>query len=460
MKVEIYPIFESRFPLGPCHIRRALRVCDTFDTAPSRLLPYTVDLTFKGLRGHFRPFKNRFSKPTTAAAVTASSLLAKELWDEILDCLAQCPSALLATALVCRAFVGRSQMLLFRSTHIARPPFPVAANQLANILTRSPHLINYIYELWIGRCDAETLAPIVHLPWSRLSAIHFARHHTEERLAVDQITAFVSLPTLHQLSFYSAWDQHDLHTILASCNRGIINVGFWVFDPPTPYDPPLANNSSHLRITHLDLSVGFNIFDFVVHAASPLDLSHLTHLKWNCSAQDPRFYQFLRTASRTIQSLEIWGTVAEHAVVSVDFGSWPALSHITVYSTTALLVKAIACARTLRTIRFVFLPEARGQLPNLEAALLAADMPALQRVELQVFWPSKHRDTSSIAQWKSVIKTKVFRTEAVEEPPDLSRTELMAMVEKKMPQLMERGILHIWIDEPWSWNTHLFREYV
>ncbi|KAJ6538061.1 hypothetical protein B0H19DRAFT_1382637 [Mycena capillaripes] len=391
-----------------------------------------MDLTFKGLRGHFRSFRNRLSKPTTAA-VTAYTLLIQELWDEILDYLARCPSALLATALVCRAFVVRSQMLLFRSIHIAHSPFPVAANQLVNILTRSPHLIDYICELWIGSCDAETLAPIVNLPWSRLSAIHFARHHTEERLAVDQITAFVSLPTLHQLSFRSAWDQNDIHTILASCNRGIFNVGFWVFPPPTLYDPPLTSNSPRLRITHLDMTIGSNISDFILHSASPLDLSHLTHLKY--SSVDMRLCQVLHTASRTIQSLEIWGAAAEQVVEFVDFGSWPALSHITLYSTTALLLGGAL--------------ERRGRSS-------CGGMPALQRVELQVYGLDDYYDTSTIAQWKSVIKTKVFKTEAVEEPPIRSHTELMAMVERKMPQLMERGILHIWRDEQWSSNTRLF----
>ncbi|KAJ6538021.1 hypothetical protein B0H19DRAFT_376696 [Mycena capillaripes] len=410
-----------------------------------------MDLTFKGLRGHFRPSKNRFSKSTTAA-VTAFTLLAQELWDEILDCLAQCPSALLASALVCRAFVGRAQMLLFRSIYIAtsyETVRSIAAKQLAKILTRSPHLVHYICELSIGRCDAETLAPILHLPWSHLSAIHFARGHKEKTpLAVDLITAFVSLPTLHQVFFYRNWDQNDLHTILASCNRGIFNVGFWLFDPPSPYNPPLANNSPRLRITHLELPISSSISDFIVHSASPLDLSHLTHLKYDCSSLDVRLYQVLRTASRTIQSLEFWSAEQIVDPESLDFGSLPALSHITLWSATAPLVKAIARAKTLRTICFyIFLPKDAMELPNVEAILVAADMPALQRVELQVYGPSKYRNKSTIAQWTSVVKTKVFRAEAVEKPSVHGSTELVALVEEKMPQLTERGILDIRVGE-------------
>ncbi|KAJ6538011.1 hypothetical protein B0H19DRAFT_1270388 [Mycena capillaripes] len=398
-------------------------------------------------------------------------------------------------------------MLLFRSIQIACPYDTVpsiTANQLAKTLAHSPHLVDYICELWIGRCDAETLTTIVHLPWSRLSTIHFLRGHKKEKtLAVDLITAFVSLPTLHQLSFYRAWDQNDLHTILASCNRGIFNIGFCVFDPPTPYDPPLPSNSGkvkvtplppfdalccrgrqwggnainhlvggvnrggsggvtwrhlaslaslspspsnspRLRITHLDLSIGSKIFDFVVHSASPLDLSHLTHLKYGCWSPDAGLPQVLHIASRTIQSLEFWG--AGPVVESLDFGSMPALSHITLWSMTAPLVEAIARARTLRTIRFyVSLPEDALQLLNIEAVISAADMPALQRVELRVYGPYKYCDTSTIAQWTSVIKTKVFRAEAVEEPSVLRGTELTKMIGEKMPQLMDRGILFIQI---------------
>ncbi|KAJ6538015.1 hypothetical protein B0H19DRAFT_1270392 [Mycena capillaripes] len=407
-----------------------------------------MDLTFKSVRRRFGPFKNRFSRsPTTA--VTPSSLLVQELWDEILDCLAHYPSALLASALVCRAFVGRAQMLLFRSIHISTETVrSIAAKQLAKILTRSPHLVHYICELSIGRCDAETLAPIVYLPWSHLSAIHFVRGHKEKTLAVDLITAFVSLPTLHQLSFYRNWDQNDLHTFLASCNRGIFSVGFWLFDPPTLYNPPLANNSPRLRITYLELPISSSISDFIVHSVSPLDLSHLTHLKYDCSSLDTRLYQILQTASRTIQNLEFWSAEELVDPESLELGSLPALSHITLWGATAPLVKAIARAKTLRTICFyVFLPKDAMELPNVEAILLSADMPALQRVELQVYWPSEHRDSSTIAQWTSVFKSKVFRAEAVEEPPVHGSTEWVALVEEKMPQLMERGILDIRVGE-------------
>ncbi|KAJ6538053.1 hypothetical protein B0H19DRAFT_1270425 [Mycena capillaripes] len=430
-----------------------------------------MDLTFKGLRRRFRPLKNQLSKPTavavtaytlpttmavtahtlpTTAAVTAYTLLPQELWDEILDCLAQCPSALLASALVCRALVGRAQMLLFRSIYIATPyetAPSIEAKQLAKILTRSPHLVAYICELSIGRCDEETLAPIVHLPWSHLSGIQFARGQKKEKtLAVDLITAFVSLPTIHQLSFRGAWDKSDVHTILASCNRGIFKVNLWMSDPPTPYGPPLANNSPRLRITHLDLCVDSSISDFIVHSASPLDLSHLTHLKYYRSSPDAGLDQVLHIASRTIQSLEFW--CMRPVMESLDLGSLPALSHITLCRAKALYVEAIARARTLRTIFFyIFLPEDTMELPDVEAILLAADMPALQKVELQVYGPYKYRDPSIIVPWTSVAKWRVFRAEAAEEPSVHSSTELMALVKEKMPRLMERGILDIHVGE-------------
>ncbi|KAJ7311685.1 hypothetical protein DFH08DRAFT_449361 [Mycena albidolilacea] len=241
----------------------------------------------------------------------ASSLVVQELWDAIIDYLHDSPKDLLSSALVCRAFVHRAQIHLFHSIVIAsdRDPGAVPAIQLSSILAHSPHLIRYICDLTIGQCDTETLAPIVEVAWSHISAI--ALVHLDDSLApaLDLIGILVSLPSLRKITFQSnAWEAAHLHAVLANCNPSVHSLAFHSCSPEMTDTLPDVNSrlilSTRPTVTHLDLFFADTDPDFLLTAACPVDLSQLTHVKFGwCSGTG--LSSFLVVFAQTIQSIDV-----------------------------------------------------------------------------------------------------------------------------------------------------------
>ncbi|KAF7341373.1 hypothetical protein MVEN_01873800 [Mycena venus] len=344
----------------------------------------------------------------------ASNLLVQELWDEVLDHLCNSRKDLLSSALVCRAFVGRAQMHLFRSIIIAslRHQTTLSAAQLAEIISRSPHLIDYISELYVGRCDVETLTPLVHILWSRVSAISLAHSDEGQVPALDLIGTLVSLPTLRKISFHSnAWEADHLRAVLAGCNPCVISLAFHTCSPellppntentlaPPPYGSP------RLNITHLELFFADTIPEFLGDAACPIDLSRVAHIKFGWST-GVGLYPLLYGFGDSIESLDV--DAGDPGLESLDFGSLSALSHLTVRGHGLSLQRAMELSResNLRSICYR-MATWRGTtgligLQNIQSSILSAKMPKLQRVEVMVVVDEYNKYTT--AQWTSRIE--------------------------------------------------------
>ncbi|KAJ6454371.1 hypothetical protein C8R45DRAFT_601828 [Mycena sanguinolenta] len=359
--------------------------------------------------------------------MAASSWLVQELWDEIIDYLHDSRPALLSCALVCRALVVRAQTQLFRSIVIAshRHSTTISATELAEILSSSPHLTDYVCDLYIGRCDAATLMPIVGIAWSRISAISFA-HTSEEPVApaLDQVSNLVSLPTLRKVSFYSnAWTADHLRVVLTNCNPDVSALAFHSCSPemldPSIDDNPSTKRSHLPRITHLDLFFADTVPDFLINAACPLDLSGLQHVKVGFSGETS-LHPFLYTFGHTIQSLDI--DAADHGLDSLDLGSIPALSHLIVRGEGSAVQHVMERSRESNVHTVCHLLGAwRGTgcspiLQKFQSSILSANMPRLRRVEVKVILQfNKH----SYAEWESLIRDSM---------PQLSKSRILAII--------------------------------
>ncbi|KAF8191007.1 hypothetical protein K438DRAFT_1970754 [Mycena galopus ATCC 62051] len=344
--------------------------------------------------------------------MAASGLLVQELWDEIVDCLHDSRTDLLASALVCRAFVARAQMHLFRSIVIAshRHQTTVSGTQLLEILSSSPHLIDYIYDLYIGRCDPATLTPIVQIAWSRISTISLVHSDDEQaEPALELIWSLASLSTLQKIAFYSnGWTADHLRTVLTDCNPGVSNLAFHTCSPeisPSICDNPTEKLTPSPTITHLELFFADTIPDFLMDPACPLDLSHLHHVKFGWST-GTALHSFLYAHGHTIQSLDV--DSADHSLDTLDLGSLPALAHIEVRGAGSSLQHFMERSResNVHTICYrLGAWQGKAGLPNLqtlESSVLAANMPRLRRVEVKVIMDSYNKYTH--AEWIPLIQ--------------------------------------------------------
>ncbi|KAJ6562072.1 hypothetical protein B0H19DRAFT_92520 [Mycena capillaripes] len=360
------------------------------------------------------------------------SLSIQETWDEILDHLHDSPKDLKSSALVCHAFVSRTQMHLFRSMKVDCERSPpqwhrshshhqvMSAARLAQLLSHSPHLIGHIRELYIGQCNVHTLDAMAQIAWSRLhTIIFFGNENYHQTDVIALIGSLVSLPTVRKLSFHSMfWQSAHLHAVLGRCNSGVHSLIFErCYLPNTPYDIPPTTNPHRPIITSLVLFCVEG--DFLNHSALPVDLSRLTHVTLHRN-NIPELDTLLYTCRNTLQSLDFNGS--ERYVPSLDFGSFPALSCLRLGGVGKRLQQAIERSGTNTTIhtisyRLLWIGW-EGNLRQLESIISAAKMPALRRVEIEIVASSRGQGPQTDGDW-------------------------VRGVEETMPQLAERGILTI-----------------
>ncbi|KAJ7827390.1 hypothetical protein B0H13DRAFT_2439541 [Mycena leptocephala] len=365
----------------------------------------------------------------------------QETWDAILDHLHDSTTDLKSSAVVCRAFVSRTQMHLFHSVkvdgersrpwHSSRPNSrchqTMSATRLAELLSHSPHLICYVRDLYIGNCHIQTLAAMLQIPWSRLHVIFFVGNQLQDSQKPEVLAligSLVSLPTVRKLAFHSMfWESAHLHTILSRCNTEVHSLTFEsCYLPTTPPNVPAATPNSHLPlITSLVL---FSVEgDFLNYSALPVDSSRLAHVTIHQNTI-PALETLLYTCRNTIQSLELNGSEPESYVAALDFGAFPALDRIILGGVGTPLQHALERSWTsnVETVSYRLLWVGwQGNLRQLESILCEAEakMPKLRRVDITIIASmGTGRGPQTDAEWRGAI-------------------------EERMPQLAKRGILRV-----------------
>ncbi|KAJ6550099.1 hypothetical protein B0H19DRAFT_1160361 [Mycena capillaripes] len=341
--------------------------------------------------------------------------LAQEIWDEILDYL-NTGRDLKSSALVCRSFVSRAQMHLFHSIRLERPTTPEtrSAGRLAELLSRSPHLIYHIRNLYIGFCDVETLIAMVQISWSGLLSISFARLYCKPRedeqrtQLIDLTSTLASIPTLRNVYFHSSlWEADALCAVLGGCNIEVSRMGFYgafIGAPvlyPTSGTKPRMPQSTQPRpaIASIDVFAVQTIPYFLLDA---LDLSRLAHVKFGRYATSG-IDVLLHHCRHTIQSLDFDGSVGEKVL---DLASFPALSHVTLVGVGRGVQEVLerSGASNVRTIchRITSIDVQSGLLQGLESVVLSANLPALRQVEMHIIMLRGSASFSN-AEWRSHI---------------------------------------------------------
>ncbi|KAJ7935875.1 hypothetical protein B0H13DRAFT_2304364 [Mycena leptocephala] len=187
--------------------------------------------------------------------------------------------------------------------------------------------------------------------------------------------------------------------------------------------------STRLHIALLDLSTlsmppdPSTVCNLLLDPACPADVSYLTHIKlWRIlpDSTDLGPFSIIRHVRRTMGTLEFDGS--DPGVESLDFGSFPALTH----------------PSSISTICYdFFASHEMTDLAALEACILAANMPVLE-VSIWVRKPIRGSDIASF------VKNVFRRSEPPAVPhPMYSQAEWTALIEEKMPGIVGRGILKI-----------------
>ncbi|KAJ6506946.1 hypothetical protein C8R45DRAFT_1090600 [Mycena sanguinolenta] len=347
-----------------------------------------------------------------------TSSLMPELWDLILDHL-ESSRDLGSSALVCSALVHPAQTRLFRTIHLKTTAL---AERLAGLFADSPQLIDHVRTLRLAACDANALTPIALVPWSKVSTISFAHtfHNGEEWPHSSAIGTLVSLPTLRTISFYGMrWHLSPLRHVLARVSPTVCNLSVIycvLYDLlPDPGDPLMSRHAKRPVITSLDLSSVWTIPLLLVDA---FDFSRLAHFKFrfrSCAG----IGALLHASKLTIESLDFSGS--DDDVRSLDLSSFPSLSHLTLQGVGPPLRQAVENSGTinLRTI-FYPLPWRSGMdsVKELETIVLAAKMPMLRRVRVEV-------------------------SALLDAPDDLQTFDWVGDIKSMMPDLEKRGILDV-----------------
>ncbi|KAJ6524904.1 hypothetical protein DFH09DRAFT_1189192 [Mycena vulgaris] len=349
--------------------------------------------------------------------MVGSSMDIQEIWDEILDHV-HSRKDLKSSALVCRAFVSRTQMHLFHSiTILPHLTTPGTANpsRVVGLLSSSPHLVDYVRDLYMDGCDAEILGRIAQIAWSRLRSITFAQSkYWRGTLPLVSIYHLVSLPTLRKISFHFfnfetlTTDPNFLRTLLGNCRAGICDLRFSACYLPDRETPLVQSDSLRPRITSLhfdDTSIPIN------YLMDAVDLSCLAHATIGSYSG---LGALLRECKYTIKSLEL----ISGRLQKLDLGSLPILSHITLrhFSDGVQRVFRDSSRSNIRTICcYVLWKEWTRVLPTLDSLISVTKMPLLQRVEVQILLVGYHLPFTA-EEWR-------------------------AHAEKLMPTLAERGML-------------------
>ncbi|KAJ6559356.1 hypothetical protein DFH09DRAFT_1279587, partial [Mycena vulgaris] len=310
--------------------------------------------------------------------MVGSSMDIQEVWDEILDHV-HSRKDLKSSALVCRACVSRTQMHLFHSITILPHLTTIGTanpSRVVGLLSSSPHLVDYVRDLYMDGCDAEILG--------RLRSITFAQsQYWRETLPLVSIYDLVSLPTLRKISFHFfnfetlTTDPNFLRTLLGNCHPEICDLKFSMCYLPDRETPWVESDSLRPRITSLhfdDTSIPINYLKDAVDLSCP---AHATIGSYSGLGT------LLRECKYTIKSLEL----ISGRLQKLDLGSLPILSHITLrhFSDGVQRVFRDSSRSNIRTICcYVSWKEWTRVLPTLDSLISVTKMPLLQRVEVQI----------------------------------------------------------------------------
>ncbi|KAJ7604461.1 hypothetical protein FB45DRAFT_1043703 [Roridomyces roridus] len=379
----------------------------------------------------------------------AHDLLPKEMWDKIINLVPRGRhlSHFKSIALTTRVFVPAAQRILFRSIAIGECEYedmrscalkPLSSDQLVElveILGHSTHLISYIHELKIWKCDDEALAPV-------------AKYEIPPHL----ITLLV-LSSLRELDL-GFWAPSNFAEIIECCNPAVSSLmltGMRIRHQLPPLHGANLPPRRPLMITHLGLSI-MNLSNAVLlpeifHPESQIDVSCLTHLALGLSTLEIPF--------------EIWNYMWEAGddeficdLLKLD--GFPCLTHISIRGvSTALCTEIIgALGPTIQTITYLDFYPTRivSRLRALESSLLAATLPALHTVRIRC----RLRDMTDAREGKVDWGSILVREELGDVPPETEAgvAQWRSIVKDRMPRLVERGMLVLdfgYVDPEWAW---------
>ncbi|KAJ7460032.1 hypothetical protein B0H11DRAFT_2058563 [Mycena galericulata] len=225
--------------------------------------------------------------------MASSTLLAQEIWDEIVDHLAgdrfdeaMHMADLQSASLICRSSVLRAQSHIFRCVSVRIKPQAAArvfAERLLNLMTASPHLIQLVKGLEIYNGDSETLHAVARIHWSHVYQLTLGPVEASSGTVVlENATVLVGLPSLRSLVFrIGGWEAAHLYNIFASCPSGLKRFTFIQCNPTHISAPSVQPTVPTMRArqTHIFLSSSSSIIDLLLEPTCPLDLSGLTHLR-------------------------------------------------------------------------------------------------------------------------------------------------------------------------------------
>ncbi|KAJ7604266.1 hypothetical protein FB45DRAFT_62542 [Roridomyces roridus] len=359
----------------------------------------------------------------------SSSLFPQEIWDEILDYMADHfnhKMDMKSASLASRWLVPRAQFYIFRSIsiHHSSPAEPgVLAERLLNVMTSSPHLIPHVQDLHVYAGDAESLDAVAQIPWSNVLQLTLGSVEAASGSTILQdVAKLVGLPSLRGLVFRNGdWDPTHLCNIFASCTS-VKRLIFVQCYPPrltAPFVPP-ATLVTSARPEYISFDTSNPIIDLLLEPTCPLDLSRLTRLKF-VDFDSPKINPFLGRVGRSLTQLHLRGN--DKQLDNLNLSLLPNLTQIDAYQIYKPFNHLLArLPRNNRIETINVLSMSLTSTESFESAVLERPMPALKHVNVQAqvdenLWACKFPPR----RWEEIVRE----------------------IEAAFPQLCESGLLRV-----------------
>ncbi|KAJ7619695.1 hypothetical protein FB45DRAFT_931437 [Roridomyces roridus] len=309
------------------------------------------------------------------------TLLAQELWDEIVDHLQGRTDDLKSLSLTHRRFLPRAQSHTFRSITVWNARKAGAggiARRLLDVMTSSPHLIRHVQILNVFAGDPKSLQSLARIPWSHVDQLTLMPMAAE---ALGYAGILVGMPSLRSLVFRPyTWDTTFLFNIFAQCAPGVKVFTFVDYTPTSKPTPSTALTTTCVKPTHLFMLASSRVFDLLVDPRSPLDLSAVVDFRCT-DFSNPRLGILLSRISPSLTHLHVVGN--DRTLDNLELELLPRLDHIDAFGIGPPLVhllKRLPAESRITTLTFAHFEQTVDD--ELESVLLA--IPTLQHVNMRV----------------------------------------------------------------------------
>ncbi|KAJ7116243.1 hypothetical protein C8R43DRAFT_1137921 [Mycena crocata] len=331
----------------------------------------------------------------------------QELCDHVVDFLAS-TTDLKSCALVSPAFTASAQRHLFREVSMSfanTDGFPVyrqstACHRFCALMQESPHLLPLVRRLRADFTEGMlTMLNTVKFPNLREILLEHNGNRLEpDPASISAAAVLISLPSLRRLALSTLdfRDLDDCRRLFALCTPRLDSV-YLLSVTITSYPQKQPSRYPMNRVAVKRMKLERFGMEWLLDPCSPLDLSALSEFDGSDLDEPENITGILEGAPMTLTQLKVGAAQKPDILNAFDFTRLPFLSQLSistsslwwVLSSTELLLQSLPASNRIRVLTFevgrsAVYPLPAGALRSLTTTLMAATLPVLQRLEVNV----------------------------------------------------------------------------